>query len=288
MTRSSSFFTIWVICSLSTLYTASSLTNTKSSLLKRYPYLDWIRSPTPLNVYPKIFQRIIPRDSGRSKKSATSHSTNWGKRSIKTSNPWTKNPKKKQELQLHSKIIQRGLKRSSWNKEVAKRMWLPQQEVYKSTARVPPMEKNGNEKKEHVILSRVFGKIYKKLMQEKPGPSSSLPVAAAQLFFLSKHPGTGRRRKRRMGMIQKNNILEEENMPLTMSNILNNCDVADELSPRLCFYILKNSEGKLHSVCAGGCLAEERRADFRKKKGSSMDSLNGGSGKKFRKIFVRI
>jgi len=167
---------------------------------------------------------------------------------------------------------------------VAKRMWLPQQEVYKSTARVPPMEKNGNEKKEHIILSRIFGKTYKKLRR---GSSISLPVAAAQLFFLSKHPGTGRRRKRRMGMIQKNNILEEENMPLTMSYILNNV-VADELSPRLCFYILKNSEGRLHSVCAGGCSADERRADYRKKKGSSTDSLNGGSGKKFRKIFVRI
>ena len=59
------------------------------------------------------------------------------------------------------------------------------------------------------------------------GSSSSLPVAAAQLFFLSKHPSTGRRkrrmvmipkirRKRRMGMIQKNNILEEENSPLNI------------------------------------------------------------------------
>merc|ERR1712142_531029 len=91
------------------------------------------------------------------------------------------------------------------------------------------------------------------------------------------------RRKRRMGMIQRNNILEEENSPL---KILSNCGVVDELSQRLCFYILKTSEGKLQSLCAGGCLAGEGRADYRKREGSSAHSLNGGSGKKFRKIFV--
>lgn len=40
-------------------------------------YLDWIRSPTPLNVYPKIFTKL-----GRNvKRGAASHSTSWGKRS---------------------------------------------------------------------------------------------------------------------------------------------------------------------------------------------------------------
>jgi len=41
-------------------------------------YLDWIRSPTPLNVYPKIFTKLGTRNV---KRGAASHSTSWGKRS---------------------------------------------------------------------------------------------------------------------------------------------------------------------------------------------------------------
>ena len=121
-------------------------------------------------MYPKIFQSLIPRDVPRSKKSATSHSTNWGKRSTKTSNSWARNPPETETYQIPWKIIRRGLKRSPFlpgHKEVAKRMWVPEQEVHKPADGVPPVETNGNEKKELVFTSRIISKIYKKLRQQR-------------------------------------------------------------------------------------------------------------------------
>ena len=132
-------------------------------------------------MYPKIFQRIIPRDLRRSKKSATSHSTNWGKRSTETNPlhiPSTKYAKQMQKFQIPWKIIQRGLKRRE--KEVAKRMWVPDQEVHQPAARRQPLEKNGNEKEEGrptaVVSSRMLKQFYKRPRQRKQRVTLSLDI----------------------------------------------------------------------------------------------------------------
>merc|ERR1712106_86123 len=288
---------ILTVLLLSTLTTVSSITNTKSFLFKRYPYLDWIRSPTPLNVYPKIFQRIIPRDPARVKKSATSHSTNWGKRSSEEDKLFTF-PQHLPRFKIPWKIIRQGLKRSGdqGQKEFVKRMWMPAQKVRQPAIRRRQVEKDGNEKKEErwrgtkgVVSSRLFDQLYKRL--RKPGTGNSFSERAAQIFFLTKQPIIGKRKKRRIGMIQKAKIFEDEEFPFHIQNPSTNnscCHLLDKISQKLCLYILKNSAQKFHSLCAGGCFKEENSVDYRKREGGGPDNLNEGTGKKFRKIFVRI
>jgi hypothetical protein len=72
-----------------------------------------------------------------------------------------------QKFPIPWKIIQRGLKRSpgKGEEDVAKRMWMADQEVHQPAAR-QPLEKNGNEKKEGrptaVISSRMLNQLYKR------------------------------------------------------------------------------------------------------------------------------
>jgi hypothetical protein len=86
-------------------------------------------------VYPKIFKRIIPRVLQRSKKSATSHSTNWGKRSAEATPLHIPSPRYLKQIQkfpIPWKIIQGGIKRypGTGEEEVPKRMWIADQEVH--------------------------------------------------------------------------------------------------------------------------------------------------------------
>ena len=80
------------------------------------------------------------------------------------------------------KIIQRGLKRSAdiRKEEVAKRMWMPDQEVHQPAARRQPLEKNGNEKKEGrptaVVSSRMLKQFYKRPRQRKQRVTLSLDI----------------------------------------------------------------------------------------------------------------
>ena len=51
---------------------------------------------------------------------------------------------------------------------MAKRMWMPEEEVFQPTITRQSLEKNGNEKKEgEVISSRMFGKLYKRLRKPR-------------------------------------------------------------------------------------------------------------------------
>jgi len=168
---------------------------------------------------------------------------------------------------------------------------MPEEEVFQPTITRQSLEKNGNEKKEgEVISSRMFGKLYKRLRKPRDQNVKSLPVLAAKLFFLSKQPVIGKKRKRRIGMIQKANILEEEHAPFKMSYIINNNDLLDKLSEKMCFYILNNLDEKLHSLCTGGCPTEQSESpvNYKKREGGAQASIKEGTGKKFRKIFVRI
>jgi len=115
-----------------------------------------------------------------------------------------------------------------------------------------------------------------------------LSERAAQLFFLTKQPIIGKKRKRRIGMIQKAKIFEDEKFPFKMSHVINNNKLLDKLSQKLCFYILNNSAAKFRSLCAEGCFTENSAADYKKREGGHKTSRKEGTGKKFRKIFVRI
>jgi len=254
---------IWTVLTLATFSTTSPLPNHHSSLFKRYPYLDWIRSPTPLNVYPKIFQQIIPRDTGKIKKANVDE---------RFAIPW--------------KLIHQGLKRSLNNDqaEEVKKMWLPpknQNEKSGETNVGPPDQVNGFRKR-----------LRKHMMKNR----KSLKERANYLFFLTKKPVIGKRGKRRLGMIQTANIFEDENFSYPSKNNSQH-PMLDKLSQKLCFYIIQNSPKKFRSLCGKRsrikptfqcrCSADNS-GENTKRQGRGQDHLDQGTGKKFRKIFVRI
>jgi len=291
-------------------------------------YYEWIRSPSPFNVYPKIFTKIQQqhhqqlqeqqRQPSPSKRSTTySHSTSWGKRSTSHSTSWGKRSSstgiRKKFMSIGTSpwnLIRFGLKRNVQSEpqpfdnmdiedNFAKRIWLPNgdyEDIENATNNEIIEEDTDNVVKKYLgfyPLPRSSGPLYAlvnslNLKTLKKKLISKDMVRRIENQWRQNQLNRMTVEKRRMGMIQTSTILPEPNRECD--------DYIDQVTRNLCYFLLTRSNVKLVGKwlgCSKGCFGVGVK---RNRAGSGVPGemsnlvpiINEGTGKKYRKIFVRI
>jgi len=227
-------------------------------------YLDWLRDPAS----------VSPEMRWMKTKRATSHSTNWGKRSAASSmetgtslSPLLPDKTELTEAQAASKRILLFDQEADTRNEAEE----PQVDstefgdgVYRTNIPAP---------QHHDKSIRFYYKMGKVKTTEDLKKARENII---RWFFWTRFPRY--RGKRRLGMIQKS--------PIRPSDV-NFCHLIQELSRRVCLYILRHSSSSnLHQpqLCQG-CFEPGSK---RQTGPIFVPDITDGAGKKYRKIFVRI